>query len=66
MLTIATPRYDRGFVSCRRSLVRGFELIERIEIDYRMANETPMRIEVPPGAAFATESGCAAAQLDYR
>jgi hypothetical protein len=66
MLTIATPRYDRGFVSCRRTSVRGFELIERIEIHYRMANDEAVRIEVQPGSAFVTEEQLRSAQLDYR
>jgi hypothetical protein len=66
LLTIATPRYDRGFVSYRRTSIGGFELIERIELYYRMANDEPIRLEVQPGAAFATEERLRSAQLDYR
>jgi len=65
VLTIATPRYDRGFVSCRRATFAGFELIERIEVYYRMANDVPIRVEVQPGAAVAMEDRLRAAQLDF-
>jgi hypothetical protein len=66
LLTIATPRYDRGFASYRRTSIGGFELIERIELYYRMANDEPIRLEVQPAAAFATEERLRSAQLDYR
>ncbi len=66
VLTIASPRYDRGFVSYRRTSIGGFELIERVELYYRMANEAPIRVEVQPGAVFATEERLRSAQLDYR
>jgi hypothetical protein len=65
VLTIATPRYDRGFVSCRRTSIAGFELIERIELYYRMTNDEPIRVEVQPGAAVALEDRLRAAQLDF-
>lgn len=65
VLTIATPRYDRGFVSYRRTSIAGFELIERIEIYYRLANDEPIRVEVQPGAAVAMEDRLRAAQLDF-
>lgn len=65
VLTIATPRYDRGFVSCRRTSIAGFELIERIELYYRMTNDEPIRVEVQPGAAAAMEDRLRAAQLDF-
>ena len=65
VLTIATPRYDRGFVSCRRGESAGFDLIERIELFYRMARDEPIRVEVRPGAAAALEERLRAAQLDF-
>ena len=65
VLTIATPRYDRGFVSCRRTSIAGFELIERIELYYRMANDEPIRVEMQPGAAVAMEDRLRGAQLDF-
>ena len=65
LLTIETPRYDRGMVSYRRAPVAGRDLIERIEVYYRMAGADPIRVEVPPGAAAAIEDRLRAAQLDF-
>ena len=65
VLTIAAPRYDRGFVSYRRSLVGGFDLIERIELYYRTARDEPIRVEVQAGAAAAMEERLRSAQLDF-
>jgi len=66
VLTIATPRYDRGFVSYRRTSIAGFELIERIEIYYRLTGDEAIRVEVQPGAAVAMEDRLRAAQLDFQ
>jgi hypothetical protein len=66
VLTIASPRYDRGVVSCRRSFSRGFDLIERIELFYRMTRDEPVRVEVPPGAAAAMEDRLRCAQLEFQ
>ena len=68
VLTIASPRYDRGFVSYRRSEIAGLELIERVELFYRMANDEPIRFEVQLSAVPAMDERLRAAQLafDYR
>ena len=63
--TIATPRYDRGVVSYRRAVLAGFDLIERLELYYRMANDLPIRVVVPPAAAAAMEERLRGAQLDF-
>lgn len=65
LFTIASPRYDCGFVSYRRSLVAGFDLIARIDLYYRMAGVDPIRVDVHPGAAVATEDRLRGAQLDF-
>ena len=64
-VTISAPRYDRGIVSYRRAVLAGFDLIERLELYYRMAGGEPIRVEVPPGAAAAMEERLRGAQLDF-
>jgi hypothetical protein len=65
VLTIALPRYDRGFVSVRRHTYAGLELIEHIELFYRMALAEPIRVKVQTGAAVAIDDRLRAAQLEF-
>ena len=66
VLTIASPRYDRGFASYRRGAFAGLDLIERVELGYRMTRDEPIRVEVPPLAAAAMEERLRSAQLDFQ
>jgi hypothetical protein len=65
VLTIAQPRYDRGFVSYRRKEYLGMDLIERLELFYRLAGETPIRVKTQLGASSAMDERLRAAQLDF-
>jgi hypothetical protein len=65
VLTIASPRYDRGFVSYRRKAYAGLDLLEHVELFYRMALDEPIRIKVPTGAAVAIGERLRAAQLEF-
>lgn len=66
VLTIASPRYDRGFVSLRRHTYAGLELIEHIELFYRMALAEPIRVKVQTKAAAAIDDRLRAAQLEFQ
>jgi hypothetical protein len=66
VLTIASPRYERGFVSLRRHTYAGLELIEHIEMFYRMALAEPIRVKVQTGAALAIDDRLRAAQLEFQ
>jgi len=65
VLTIIKPRYDRGFVSYRRSEFLGMDLIERVELFYRLAGDAPIRVKTQLGAAAAMDDRLRAAQLDF-
>jgi hypothetical protein len=65
VLTIASPRYDRGFVSLRRHTYAGLELIEHIEMFYRMALAAPIRVKIQTGAAVAINERLRDAQLEF-
>ncbi len=65
VLTIGTPRYDRGFVSYRRNEYLGMDLVERVELFYRLAGDRPIRVKTQLGAAAAMDERLRAAQLDF-
>ncbi len=65
VLTIREPRYDRGFVSYRRNEYLGMDLIERVELFYRLAGAAPIRVKTQLAAAAAMDERLRAAQLDF-
>jgi len=66
LLTIALPRYEQGFVSYRRKAYSGQELVEQVEVFYRMTQEAPIVLKVQPGAASAFEEKLRAAQVPFQ
>lgn len=66
VLAFAGPRYDRGFVSYRRKTLGGVEVLEHIEIFYRLATQTPPVVRVPLAAVPGVEERLRAAQLEFR
>jgi hypothetical protein len=65
VLTIAQPRYDRGFVSYRRKEYLGMDLIERIDLFYRLAGDAPIKLRTKLSASAAMDERLRAAQLDF-
>ena len=66
VLTIAQPRYDRGFVSYRRKEYLGMDLIERVELFYRLVGDAPIRVTTQLAASGAMDERLRAAQLDFQ
>ena len=66
VLSIASPRYERGFISYRRRPVAGMELLEHIELFYRMTHDDPVVVKVQPAAANSIEDRLRSAQLQFR
>jgi hypothetical protein len=66
LLTIALPRYEKGFVSYRRKAYGGRDLLEQVEVFYRMTQDAPIVIKVQPGAATAFEEKLRAAQVPFQ
>jgi hypothetical protein len=66
VLTILSPRYEKGFVSYRRKPYGGQELIEHVELFYRMTQDAPIVLKVQPGAAAAIEERLRGAHLPYQ
>ena len=65
ILAIEAPHFDRGFVSYRRRALGGLELLEHVEVFYRLAKDGEIVLKVPPGAALGVEERLRAANLQY-
>src|SRR5581483_2012877 len=66
VLSIDAPRYERGFISFRRRQLAGMDLIERIEVFYRLSKDTPVLVKVQPGLVAQTENRLLGAQLSFQ
>lgn len=66
ILTIAKPRFDRGFVSFRKRGLAGLELLEHVEMFYRLVGAKPIVLRVNPGGATAIEERLRAATMQFQ
>ena len=67
ILTIERPRFDCGFVSFRRRALAGMDLLEHVEMFYRMEGPNPFVLRLNPAAAIGVEERLrgSAMQFDY-
>lgn len=65
LLTISGLRFASGAVSCRHGRMSGEEVIELVELGYRLENEAPIRLVVPRAETRAASERLRAAQLEY-
>jgi hypothetical protein len=65
LMTLSGLHFVGGAVSGRRGRVAGEDVLELVELGYRLANEAPLRIVVPPGDARLAAEHLRASQLDY-
>jgi len=66
ILTIAKPRFDRGFVTFRKRALAGLELLEHVEMFYRLIGAEPIMLRVNPGGAAAIEERLRAASMQFQ
>lgn len=66
VLTIKAPRYERGFISYRRRTVASMDLLEHLEIFYRLTSDAPVVVKVQPGVAASVEERLRSAHLQSR
>ena len=59
MLTIERPRFDRGFVSFRRRALAGLEVLEHVEMFYRLEGDKPI-VAAPQPRGVARRRGAPA------
>jgi hypothetical protein len=66
IVAIERPQYERGFVSYRRKALGGQELLEHVEVFYRLVGPEPLVVRVPPGSATAVEDRLRGTTLPYQ
>lgn len=65
-LTIASPKFDSGFLSFRRKAMGVSEVIEQIEFFYKLSGEKAVTLKVPPASVSAVETRLNACQIRFR
>ncbi len=66
VVTITSPRFENGFLSFRRKPVAGHDVIEQIELFYRLTGERPAVVRVPAAAVNGVEGRLNACQLRFQ
>jgi hypothetical protein len=66
ILTISSPKFESGFLSFRRKALGVQEVIEQIELFYKLTGDKPVTVKVPPAAVAAVESKLNACQLRFK
>lgn len=66
VFTIASPQFDHGFLSFRRKALGGQEVVEHVELFYRLAGPQPIELKVAPGGANAIDDRLRAAQIKFQ
>ena len=66
VVTITSPRFENGFLSFRRKPVAGHDVIEQIELFYRLTGERPTVVRVPAAAVNGVEGRLNACQLRFQ
>ena len=65
VLSIERPAFDRGFVSFRRRSLVGLEVLEHVELFYRVEGDKPIVLRLNPAASQGLEERLRASTLPY-
>ena len=65
LVTISALRFEGGAVSCRRGRIAGEDVLEGVELGYRLENDAPIRLVVPRSDARLAAERLRTAQLPY-
>jgi hypothetical protein len=65
ILTLDQPQFERGFVSFRRRALAGLELIEYVEMFYRLTGPKPFILKVNPGSSASIDERLRAATMEF-
>jgi hypothetical protein len=63
--TIDRPKYERGFVSYRRRALAGMELLDHVEVFYRLVGAAPLVVRVHPGSSAMIEERLRPSTMPY-
>ncbi len=64
--TIERPQYERGFVSYRRRALAGMELLDHVEMFYRLLGGQPLVVKVHPSSAAMIEERLRGTTMPYQ
>ena len=65
-LAVERPRFDRGFVSFRRRALAGLEVLEHVEMFYRLEGSKSITLRLNPMASAAVEERLRGSTLPYQ
>lgn len=66
LLCIEAPRFDRGFVTFRRRALAGMEVLEHVEMFYRLEGANPITLRLNPASAAGVDEKLRASTLPYQ
>jgi hypothetical protein len=66
VLTIEKPKFERGFVTFRRRPLAGMEVLEHVEMFYRVEGAEPIVLRVSPASAAGIEERLRGSTLVYQ
>lgn len=64
--SLERPQFERGFVSFRRKPVANIEVLEHVELYYRLEGDKPIILRVPPMQASSVEERLRASTMPYQ
>jgi len=65
-LTLSGLQFEQGFVSYRRRHLAGQELLDYVELFYRLSSTTPIELRVPPTAVSGVDARLRTAGMQFR
>ncbi|HEY1329282.1 MAG TPA: hypothetical protein VGI14_20280 [Casimicrobiaceae bacterium] len=66
VVAVERPQFQRGFVSYRRKALGGQELLEQVEVFYRLVGGEPIVLRVHPGSATGVEERLRVSSMPYQ
>jgi hypothetical protein len=66
ILSIERPHFDRGFVSFRRRAMVGMEVLEHVELFYRLEGDKPIVLRLNPVGSLGVEERLRGSSLPYQ
>ena len=66
VLTLDRPQFERGFVSFRRRALMGMEVLDYVEMFYRLTGPKPFILRVNPAAAAGVEERLRASTMEFQ
>jgi hypothetical protein len=66
VVTVDRPQFERGFASYRRKALGGQELLEHVEMFYRLTGSQPIVLRVHPGSALGIEERLRVSSMPYQ